>query len=96
MKYESSSKTRILCRRRDHYVVRMGVIAIINNEPDMAKWWPKPPTECRPSICSTNTCRILFCWIRACRKRAASKGGEGNYRARHGTARILMLTAFGR
>ena len=84
-------KIRILVAD-DHYVVRMGVIAIINNEPDM-----EVVAEAANGIQAIELFNKHEPDLVLLDSRMPHKGGvqaAKEIREQHGSARILMLTAF--
>ena len=88
---KKTSSTRILVAD-DHYVVRMGVIAIINNEPDMEVVAEAVNglqaielfEQHRPDLVLLDSRMPLKSGVEAARE----------IHARHADARIVMLTAF--
>jgi len=88
---KKESKIRILVAD-DHYVVRMGVIAIINNEPDM-----EVVAEAANGIQAIELFNKHKPDLVLLDSRMPHKGGvqaAKEIKAQHGAARILMLTAF--
>jgi DNA-binding NarL/FixJ family response regulator len=89
MKKESS--IRILVAD-DHYVVRMGVIAIINNEPDMEVVAEAANGTQAIELFNKHQPDLVLLDSRMPLKSGVKAAEE--IRNQHGTARILMLTAF--
>jgi DNA-binding NarL/FixJ family response regulator len=84
-------KTRILVAD-DHYVVRMGVIAIINNEPDMEVVAEAANGMQAIELFSKHQPDLVLLDSRMPLKSGVQAAQE--IRLQHGAARILMLTAF--
>jgi DNA-binding NarL/FixJ family response regulator len=88
---KKESKIRVLVAD-DHYVVRMGVIAIINNEPDM-----EVVAEAANGIQAIELFNKHKPDLVLLDSRMPLKSGvqaASDIRSQHGEARILMLTAF--
>ncbi len=85
------SKIRILVAD-DHYVVRMGVIAIINNEPDMEVVAEAANGIQAIELFNKHKPDLVLLDSRMPHKSGVQAARE--IKAQHGTARILMLTAF--
>jgi DNA-binding NarL/FixJ family response regulator len=84
-------KTRILVAD-DHYVVRMGVIAIINNEPDMEVVAEAANGTQAVELFNQHKPDLALLDSRMPLKNGVQAAQE--IRQQHGAARILMLTAF--
>ena len=84
-------KTRILVAD-DHYVVRMGVIAIINNEPDMEVVAEAANGAQAIELFNKHKPDLVLLDSRMPLKSGIQAAAE--IRQEHGAARILMLTAF--
>ena len=76
----------------DHYVVRMGVIAIINNEPDMEVVAEAANGTQAVKLFDQHQPDLVLMDSRMPLKSGVQAAKE--IRNQHGTARILMLTAF--
>jgi DNA-binding NarL/FixJ family response regulator len=88
---KKESKIRILVAD-DHYVVRMGVIAIINNEPDMEVVAEAANGAQAIELFNKHKPDLLLLDSRMPLKSGVQAAKE--IRNQHGAARILMLTAF--
>jgi DNA-binding NarL/FixJ family response regulator len=88
---KKESKTRVLVAD-DHYVVRMGVIAIINNEPDMEVVAEAANGTQAVELFSRHQPDLTLLDSRMPLKNGVEAAKE--IRRLRGAARILMLTAF--
>jgi DNA-binding NarL/FixJ family response regulator len=88
---KKESKIRILVAD-DHYVVRMGVIAIINNEPDMEAVAEAANGTQAIELFNKHKPDLVLLDSRMPLKSGVQAAME--IRNQHGSARILMLTAF--
>jgi len=88
---KKESKIRILVAD-DHYVVRMGVIAIINNEPDMEVVAEAANGAQAIELFNKHKPDLLLLDSRMPLKSGVQAAKE--IRNQHGAPRILMLTAF--
>ena len=88
---KKESKTRILVAD-DHYVVRMGVIAIINNQPDMEVVAEAANGIQTLEMFNKYTPDLVLLDSRMPHKDGVQAAKE--IREKHPAARILMLTAF--
>jgi len=88
---KKESKIRILVAD-DHYVVRMGVIAIINNEPDMEVVGEAANGTLAIELFNKHRPDLVLLDSRMPLKSGVQAAKE--IRNQHDTARILMLTAF--
>jgi DNA-binding NarL/FixJ family response regulator len=88
---KKESKIRILLAD-DHYVVRMGVIAIINNEPDMEVVAEAANGIQAIDLFNKHKPDLVLLDSRMPHKDGVQAAKE--IREKHGEARILMLTAF--
>src|ERR1700733_6667393 len=84
-------KTRIVVAD-DHYVVRMGVIAIINNEPDMEVVAEASNGKQAIELYNKHQPDLILLDSRMPLKSGIQAANE--IRQHHAAARILMLTAF--
>jgi DNA-binding NarL/FixJ family response regulator len=84
-------KIRILVAD-DHYVVRMGVIAVINNEPDMEVVAEAVNGNQAIELCNKHQPDLVLLDSRMPLKDGVQAAME--IRQQHAAARILMLTAF--
>jgi len=88
---KKESKIRVLVAD-DHYVVRMGVIAIINNEPDMEVVAEAANGIRAIELFNEHKPDLILLDSRMPHKSGIQAAQEIKHQ--HGTARILMLTAF--
>src|SRR5882757_6387167 len=88
---KNEAKIRILVAD-DHYVVRMGVIAIINNEPDMEVVAEAANGIQAIELFNKHQPDLVLLDSRMPVKSGVQAARE--IRSKNGTARILMLTAF--
>jgi DNA-binding NarL/FixJ family response regulator len=88
---KTESKIRVLVAD-DHYVVRMGVIAIINNEPDLEVVAEAANGMQAIKLFEQHQPDLVLLDSRMPLKSGVQAAEE--IRNLHGTARILMLTAF--